>query len=489
MKSYKFITSVVVVLLLCMLFSCGESAENTVNPINPTKSDDETGELVEETDLLSPNLPDNDFDGYEFRMLNIDQESMWWGIVDVDTEEQTGEAVNDAIYNRNRTIEEKYNFKIKEANVSSSQVASILRKNSQAGDDEYDVAFPSTGDLIGLITNNTLTNLNAIPYLDFDKPWWNTSVRQYFSLKNKMYFMTSDLLLTDNEDAIVLMYNKKIAQATETESAEEIYALVDEGKWTLDKFNELCKKANFDMNGDGVQKGNDDRYGLITCDWMYQAMMVGFGETITEKADNDEPIFACNTPRYLDAYEKMIDFMSQRDSVLREYIDTSAGTESVFMNDRALFCGEVLACVRLYKNMGSDFGLLPMPKLDESQAVYYTPVQWSTGVAVPITNTNHERTGFIIEALTAESRKTLMPAYYEVAIGMKYLRDEGSFRMLDVILANQAYDIVTDLYEWGGFKNALLTAGKKGDSNFVSLFEKYQARIQADIEKTLEIFE
>ena len=54
-------------------------------------------------------------------------------------------------------------------------------------------------------------------------------------------------------------------------------------------------------------------------------------------------------------------------------------------------------------------------------------------LAVPITATNLERTGIITEALSAESYKRVIPAYYETALKTKYARDDESVQMLDMI--------------------------------------------------------
>ena len=79
--------------------------------------------------------------------------------------------------------------------------------------------------------------------------------------------------------------------------------------------------------------------------------------------------------------------------------------------------------------METDFGILPIPKLDSSQEKWghtvgsrYTGV----GMAVPITARNLERTGHILEAICAESRYTTIPTYYDVSLKTKFARDEES---------------------------------------------------------------
>jgi len=95
--------------LVCLIFasSCADGAE-----ISKTDAENlgNTAEATEEyTDLYDPMLPEEDFGGYEFKILNVDSSAMSWAIVIVDAEEQSGDTVEDAIYLRNRNIEGKVN--------------------------------------------------------------------------------------------------------------------------------------------------------------------------------------------------------------------------------------------------------------------------------------------------------------------------------------------------------------------------------------------
>jgi ABC-type glycerol-3-phosphate transport system substrate-binding protein len=423
---------------------------------------------------------------------------MWWAISDLDMEidaiDTIGTAlsdpvVNDAIYKRNRNMEAKYNFVVNETRMSGDRVASTLKNCVNAGSDDYDLVSPMTHAAPNLATSNFLVDLNKVPYLNFDKPWWNNSVSHYFSIGGRLFFTCPDFTISDKDNVAVFMYNKKLAEDLGIDGAETLYSQVEEGKWTLDKMKELAKAAPADLNGDGIIKGADDRYGLSCCGWLYTYLLAGFDETVIKKNAEDLPYIACKTERFAAAYEAMVEFLFDREVVVREFTDTPGlKTEDMFVNDKALFCAQVLSCVRLYKNMGSDFALLPFPKFDEAQEKYYTPTLWSSCLAIPTTNSDWEKTGLIIEALSAESRKIVIPAYYEISIGTKYLRDEISVRMLDIILENRIYDINQSMYNWGGFSGTLDGAASKGDKNFASLIEKHETKLETAMQKTIDAF-
>ena len=482
------------------LLACGSDAPGDTKDTaeNAAPTDGPAAEQESEEESFDPGLPDMDFGGEEFRILNVDQETMWWAIVDLDMEidqiDSVGTAlndpvVNDAIYKRNRTIEEKYNFIIKETQMSGAKVAQTVKNSVNAGLDDYDLVSPQTGDAPTMAVNNQLLDLNKVPYLNFSNPWWNNSVSHYFSMGGRLFFTCSDFTVSDKDNVAVFMYNKKLAETLGIDGAETLYALVEEGKWTFDKMKELSHAAKADLNGDGEIKGAEDRFGLSCCGWLYTYLVAGFGETVIKKDADDLPYIACKTERFAAAYAAMVEFLFLRDTVVREFTDTpNLKTEDMFVNDKALFCAQVLACVRLYKNMGSDFALLPFPKLDDSQDAYYTPALSSQCLVIPTTNTNIEKTGFLLEALSAESRKIMIPAYYEISIGTKYLRDEISVRMLDIILENRIYDINQSMYNWGNFPSAYDTAASKGDPNFASLLEKNEAKLEAAMQKTIDAF-
>jgi len=492
----KKIISVIILIFVVFVFAACAGDNDSGGANNPGQNDGAGNAVpsagdnpeIPTEESFDPELPEADYSGYIFRILNINEADMWWAITDADTAEITGEPVNDAVYMRNRIIEDRYNFEINEIRMGRTSLASALRNSVNAGSDDYDVALPYTQDLPGIINNNLLINLNNVQHLDFNKPWWNPDVSHYFSIDNKLLFAMSDLLLTDNDDVVMTMYNKKMAEDLGLYGAETLYRMVEEGKWTMDVFTELVRESSADLTGSGTVDYREDRFGLTCVSWLYTVMIAGFDEFFVTKDENDIPFLSCNTERFLRAYQTMTEFMTRSGWVAIDGTHNIGSTEEVFANDRALMCIQVLSCVRLYREMASDFGILPLPKLDESQESYNSVMVGSTCITIPKTAPEPARTGLILEALSAESRRLVIPAYYEVALGAKYLRDEGSVKMLDIILDTRVYDILDTIYGWGGFSGVVATAARRGDPNFTSLFEANQDRVIAAIERTLEAY-
>ena len=136
------------------------------------------------------------------------------------------------------------------------------------------------------------------------------------------------------------------------------------------------------------------------------------------------------------------------------------------------------------------FGLVPWPKYDEAQENFHHFVHGTAGKVVTITAAvqDQEMSGAIVEAMAAKSMYTLTPAYYDVAITRKYMRDEESIEMLDIILQDRRYDLGY-IYNWGNLYTNIRTIIIQGKDTFASTWEKGQKAFNTAMEKTLVKYE
>ena len=91
--------------------------------------------------------------------------------------------------------------------------------------------------------------------------------------------------------------------------------------------------------------------------------------------------------------------------------------------------------------------------------------------------------GAIVEAMAAKSREILRPAYYETALSLKYLRDEESIAMLDLVIDNRAYEL-EQAFSFGSSTSVeqIVLQGKEPASVLASASKS----IASKIEKTLQ---
>ena len=92
-------------------------------------------------------------------------------------------------------------------------------------------------------------------------------------------------------------------------------------------------------------------------------------------------------------------------------------------------------------HMESPYGLIPLPKWNEEQEHYYTfeHDQYSIG-GIPVSVQDPAMVSAVVEAMAAESYRYVTPAYYDVVLNGKYLRDKDSSEMLEIAMAGIKID-------------------------------------------------
>lgn len=185
-------------------------------------------------------------------------------IVEFDAE-QTGDIVDDAIYQRNVTVSERLNVDlnyIMQPGLWADQDSykGAIRGCVLSGDAEYDIVAGYGVFIADLAVEQLFLNLNDTAYIDFDQKWWSDSLVKNLSLNGKLYFASGDISTNTIGTSFAVFFNKDLA---EKYKLENLYSLVDNGKWTLDKLFELSSEIYSDLNGDGKRDEND-QYGLVS---------------------------------------------------------------------------------------------------------------------------------------------------------------------------------------------------------------------------------
>jgi hypothetical protein len=163
-----------------------------------------------------------------------------------------------------------------------------------------------------------------------------------------------------------------------------------------------------------------------------------------------------------------------------------------FVGGRAMFYSEVLQCVTRMRESETDFGMLPWPKFDQAQENYYSFMVAAAGhaVALPATLKESHMTSIVLDAMAAKSMDTLTVAYYDKALTQKYMRDETSIRMLDMILGSRIFDQAHHyMYGWGDMFSKMASNLQNGRDLTASTWEKTIDKAQAALDATIAAFE
>ena len=463
MLNKRFCSIFLVCVLLAGVTSCGnpKEADETTSASSSDPDDETTAELSDE-------LPETDLGGWEMRIIShhdsLSDESTIYA------SEINGELINDLIYTRNSDLENRFNFKM--TVVPGNDWAddyNKLKTSALAGSQDYDMSFMLPFAANGnLVLDGCLHNMLDVPYLNFDKPWWHTNVNELFTYDGYLPFVSSDYLLSSYQYANILIFNKVIAGDYKLNN---IYDIVREGKWTLDKFAEIAAAVSGDLNGNG-KTDSEDRFGLAT-NFGYHAITWGYaiGE-ISVKLEQEKVMLGYKDERFYKLAEWLYDMFYNSNSVYEigwdKECDIKWDENRVFM--RALWVNDL----EEFRSYNSEYGVIPYPKYDEIQENYYTYVDArSGGCAIPIDASEEtvEKVGLVLEALSCASYNKLIPAYLESITGSKLTRDDDSIEMLDIISAGRRWDIGYTMAPQSSYTWALYTDLKSSGGQIASALE------------------
>ena len=497
-KTAAIVLSILIILITAQIFfACGgedniqnnatdDSAANTKNETEDladaeTPDENAAAKMGFSVSSERENIPDSDFNGKDFVILVGDPNEQVWTYTNMVVEEQTGDTIDDAFYMRNRKIEERLNINIKQLITPLGNDQTRLKRSVDSGDNSFDIAMIRYGGAANLAISNYLTALNEVNYFDFNKPWWDKGSLRDLSISKRSYMMACDISIGDNDNTWLLYFDK---QHVQDHGIESPYNLVNDGRWTFDAMFDMMRAVAADLNGDG-RITTADRFGLLTHGENYAGMWIAAGQTLIAKDGDDMPYIAFGNEEFVGVWEKIVEIMNDESCKANDIPFISSGLR----DGQTLFGTEILKFVRDYRENEREFGILPMPKFTGTQESYHTYVAVSAPLLViPKSNPDLDVTGIIVEAMAAEGHRTIMPAYYEVSIEGKFVRDVESIDMLDIAFATRMYDLGV-VFNWGDMTGRLNSMGSRKDTNIASLLEQRQDSMQTAISKALDVFE
>ena len=483
--------------LSCFAFAaCGDSKKQggeSGGDSDASQNKNEDGETSEPAAnvKISPDIPEADYNGHEFTVLvSVNGEISL--LNDFHAEEETGDVINDAIYRRNIFVEDTYNVKICDIEMPASDgmdrpAAQKLIKNAvAAGDTTYDAAMLSGYATAALTQGGFLMDLNDMAPIDLNKPWWDQRANRDLMIKNRMFYTTGAISNVVNRATYAVLFNKQMIKDYGLQSP---YELVNSGAWTYDKLIEMAVNVTQDLNGDGKFEF-EDKIGALVWDDTMMGIVNSIGEKCAVLNNNGEIELTLYNERTMKVFETYMDFVMSDNALTYQRQDwDSTKSDAMFENNQSLFFLQIIELVVRLRAMEIDFGVVPYPKLDASQESYYNTVgSWHSGfICVPTGQADVSRTGAVLEAMAAESMYTLLPAYYDIALKGKYVRDEESEEMLDLIFSTKVFDLGW-IYQIGGYNERIMDQLRNNKKDFVSMYEKSLGAAEKNMVKINDAF-
>lgn len=447
----KKIISIVLAVLMCaaVLASCGGGSETGGTTSASSDNASNTASTTTETTTTAfdpfANMETTDYNGYTFTILNGCTAS-WFSRNSMLSDGLSGEPINDAVFARNSRVEEEFGVKITE--ISDNDYVNTVKNAVASGSKDFDVATITLMSVYAVAQSGILKDMKQVENIEFTNPWWDQNAVADMSVGNRLYFCTGAADTTRLDSIRTLYFNKDLISELKLENP---YRLVDDHKWTIDKYKEMAAAAVNDLNGDGIFT-DADRYGIVSyTDIVGDMLIAACGETYVFKDSDDYLVAMSGNERVYDIYEKVRSIMND-DHILFNIRTVDSAylrgmgdrvQEAMFASGQALFYSECMAWTRALRAQEADFGVLPPPMYDETQDRYYSVIINPFVFSIPNTQNDTElaRTGMILEALNAASYDTVIPAYIDNTLYGKVARDADTVRMLELVFDQLRYNI------------------------------------------------
>ena len=200
-------------LAACMLLSFAACGGETEAPAQtaaaPGASPESPDAETTEAETLPP-IAQGNFGGAEFNVLAACEQ---WQ--DFYTAEQTGDVVNDAVYDRNRTLEENYNIKLNYRvfngyTAGMKDVSTALSGSVMGGTGDYDLIIGSVSYVSPHISAGLLTDLRQFSQIDLSQPWWYKYADEQLEIAGRQYLASGSAGLNTVAWSIVTFFNKNL---------------------------------------------------------------------------------------------------------------------------------------------------------------------------------------------------------------------------------------------------------------------------------------
>ena len=487
MKNYNILNRTIALLLggtLAALASC-QSSENTVdNETTSSSSDTTVAEQTETEEAIEPSFEACNYDGATFHIYAPD-----WGLYRnyFFADEQTGDAMNDAIYERTLMVEEYLGIDITHSSGATEDlnVMNLMQQTVMSGDDAYQLVLTHCIQDVGsMLTAGLLYDWNNLEYCDLSQDYWNQSCNNNLSINGHQYYAVSDFMLPDPN---CVLFNKGMI---ENYSLDDPYELVRSGEWTLEKMIEMGSAVTSDLDGNSVWDIND-QYGIGTAnDWYWNSLIYSSGLSLIDRDEQGNFELAINNDDMYTLVEIVDNLVNGSNDAYLYDFNIPEEEKLMISRGQSLFQFESFNRLNLLRDSEVEYGILPYPKLKASQDGYYTN-DWSGLMAIPKTITNPEMVGKACELLAIYSRETTIPAYYDLVLGTKLSRDEDSREMLELIFDNIVYDPGVNYF---GFSSNIMPLFyllhsmviREGSGDFASWYARYAPGAESEIKQFVE---
>lgn len=477
-------------LILLSLAACadGETTDETKPQVTEAGTEAETADTAYACDL-----PDDLNFGAEVNYLYTIAAQRDDELV---SEDYGQGVISDSVYERNAAVSEKLGVTLAfTGRPSDADAVSTMAGLVQAGDTSIDIASIGTYSIMTPVLAGNFLNLRALPHIDLSKLYWNQSYNEMmtFTSENLQFVATSPTAISMFRDGYLTIFNRDKFKDLQI---PDLYETVRNGEWTLDYQYSLIRDVYTDANGDGKRDINDF-YGLY----------VG---NVT-----DMDVYAVSSDIHLVVRDEYGDLVYDADSFARmvdmaekvSLLCNTAGTYLVnsfsegfdtpveqFTQEKSLMATTMFGLVETNIEDLADisYGIAPIPKLTKEQEKYGTYIQDQVsgfGISASIGDEEKQAVlGAVMEAMSYYSYQLVRPAYYDVALSLRFMQDPESKAILDTMFESISFDY-TYVTSLGGVRDSMRSTISSPRPSIASQATKWQRTVENALKQQGKAFE
>ncbi len=429
-RIFTLLMALLMLLSVVALVACNNEPDDPKNNDNPPVNTPDPGDDTDEEDsryTVADSLPakgEVDYDS-NFTILYHRENILptFW------VEDQTGGAVDNAVFAALANTEERFGVRIyalSGGQGGDNEHAAYIRTQISAGAPDFDISRIHDVNGGTLSLEGLFLNLYEIEAFDFTKPWWSEKSIDALSYMDQLYLISNSMSYNSLAGASCVYFNKDLLDDRELEYP---YQLVLDNEWTMDEMLYQIEWVYTDSDSSD-DKSIGDLFGLLIDDTLYFTIEK-FGIEMVYKDENGDLVLDDGTN------ENMLELLDVLYRVSYEsdggYLGARADVNEMFGEGQGLYYfGTLNNAVSTFAAYDVDYGIVPMPMLNEDQDGYIAAYS-DFFFVIPYTCLDIDYVGTIVESMSAEGYRTVTPVYFEKILKDRYSKDAESKAMVDLI--------------------------------------------------------
>ena len=419
---------------------------------------------------------DLDFGGKTFVIATQSgTDTRWETTKEIYTDEPS--AVGTSVRERNKLVELLYNCKIQ---VNDSEDPSGLAMAEVTSNQHNVDLFSATTLGRSPSEQGNIYNLYTLG-IDFSHEWWDQTFVSTYSVKtnsgaDSLYALIGDFCLSAFAATHAIFYNKNVMATSPI--TDNVYELVKNKEWTMDKFAEMVKLGAKETSGNSnFAYAEGDILGWVRTGHAVHGLHTASGLSIIGTENGAFFFEAADDPSaWTGVIDKAIDIWNTEGSETLGYTNV----QNAVASGKALFASEVIDVLERMKNTeGVTLGLLPYPLYNNSQENYAHYVDNHVFTYhVPTSVSATEEMGRFLEVFGYHSRHTVRKAFIDV-YSYEYCGDAESADMLSIILDSRTYD--PGYHYWNVLEADISQMISTGQNNIAKWTERKRGAVEGDI--------